>query len=86
MKEDTIKMVIIGIERGNNITNILERSSNEATTVLKDLKKAYKLVSKPSGPDSLTLSRIALAFQHLACEYTAIAQSRTVSTSALPDE
>ena len=86
MKEDIIKMIIIGIERGNNIKTMTERSSNEMITALEDLKKAYKLVSKPGSPDSLTFSRIALAFPHLACEYSAIALSRTVSTNALPDD
>lgn len=85
VKEDIMKMIVIGIERGNKLTSMLTRSTDSAQQVIKDLKKAYNLVDKPGrNINALTLSRVALAFPNLACEYAAIATSRTVSVASLP--
>ena len=85
VKDDIIKMIIIGVERGNMITTMHERSSETAAKIIRDLKKDYALVDKPGKSlNALTLSRVALAFPHLACEYSAMAFSRTVPASSLP--
>ena len=62
-----------------------EKSSDEAAKVIKEMKDHYSLVDKPGkNLNALTLSRVALAFPHLACEYSSIATSRTVPVSSLP--
>ena len=40
-------MIIIGIERGNKITTMHEKSSDEAAKIIKELKNHYALIDKP---------------------------------------
>ena len=85
IKEDIIRMIIFGVERGNKVSSMHNRSTDEATKMIEDLKKTYSIVDTAGKcMNTLTLSRVALAFPHLACEYSAIAFSRTVPTSSLP--
>ena len=86
VKGDILKMIIIGVERGNKISTMHEKCSEDAAKIIKELKKEYGLVDKPGKSlNALTLSRVALAFPHLACEYSSMAISRTVPVSSLPE-
>lgn len=86
-KNDIIQMIILGTERGNNIDGMIKKSTPAAITIITELKNTYNLVSKADKDvNAITLSRVALAFPHLACEYANIATSRAVLKSSLTDD
>lgn len=85
LKMDILKMVILGIERGNRITNMIKKSTDDGAQVITELKNHYGLLDRPNNNvNTITLSRVALAFPFVACEYAAQALSRTVPKSSLP--
>ena len=76
----------MGIERGNKITAMHERSTEAVKRTIYQLKDAYKIVDTAGHSlSAITLSRVALAFPHLACEYSVRAINRTVPINSLPE-
>ena len=85
-KEEILKLVIMGIERGNKISAMFERSTDNVKKIIGQLKDAYQIVdSAANSLSAVTLSRVGLAFPHLACEYSVKAINRTVPTQSLPE-
>lgn len=66
---DVMKMITIGVERGNNLKKIEENSTPTAVNEIKRLTKAYNLVSHSNTKYAVTLSRICDAFAWLTCHY-----------------
>merc|ERR1712150_156295 len=82
---EIVKLVIMGIERGNKISKMYGRSSDKIKDTISELKNAYNVVDVACHSlDAITLSRIALAFPHIACEYSVKALNKTVSPHLLP--
>ncbi|VVC26867.1 Nucleocapsid, Phlebovirus/Tenuivirus [Cinara cedri] len=83
-KPDLYKLIQIGVERGNNLENILKTSKPEFVIELKRLIKEYYLVSKANkSKNSLTLSRICDSFPLITCSYIRHAINPTVSVSKM---
>lgn len=81
---DIAKMVQIGLERGNNIDNMMKNSTPELITLLTGYKKDYQLIKSARGnKKAVTLSRVCLVFPHVACTYMTICKSPTVRYDVL---
>lgn len=79
-QNDIYKLIQIGLERGNNITNIIKSSSPEFTAVMRELKTAYCLKDKAGkNKMAITLSRICMVFPFISCSYMACCKNPTVS-------
>ena len=86
VKEEILKLVIMGIERGNKISAMYERSTDTVKRTINQLKDTYQIVDTAGHSlSAVTLSRVALAFPHLACEYSVRAINRTVPVHSLPE-
>jgi len=81
---DVYKMIQIGLERGNNIENILKTSTPEFGASLKALRTTYCLKSKAGNSRyAITLSRVCMVFPMVSCHYMQYCKNTTVSKQLL---
>ncbi|QDF82062.1 nucleocapsid [Dar es Salaam virus TZ-189] len=68
---DLLHLIILGMERGANVTNMTNRMDPEGKKVVNELVSRYQLKSRASGASqhTLTLPRICLAFPYHSCCY-----------------
>lgn len=79
-------MVILGIERGNNIKSILDSVTESGKEQILKLQKKYSIMSQLNRRarfNCITLSRVALVFPWLSCEYMADSQNAVVKVSQM---
>lgn len=83
-RHDIEKMVIIAIERGNNVESIKKNSTAEFLEQVKRLVSTYNIKPKAGQSRSnITFSRVAMSFPIYTCEYMTAAKSPTVPHSLI---
>ncbi|KAL1470055.1 hypothetical protein MTO96_024676 [Rhipicephalus appendiculatus] len=62
--KDIVRMVILFVACGSNLSKMEERISTQELAMLKRLEKRYNLQKKATPVDVLTLSRVAMTFYY----------------------
>ncbi|QDW80895.1 hypothetical protein [Aphis citricidus bunyavirus] len=76
---DIERMIIMSIERGNNITSIKKNSNPDFISIVNRLVSTYDIKAKAgSSRANITFSRVAMSFPDVTCSYLSIAKSTTV--------
>ena len=81
VNKDLLQLVVISIERGNNLESMVKSMSEEGRTVVNTLRSRYQKVSKV-GVDkkkSITLSRVYMTVPWISCHAMEFAISPAVS-------
>lgn len=87
LNEDILKIVVISIERGNNLENMMKSMSEAGRNLVMTLKNRYQLISKV-GLDkkrSITLSRVAMSVPWLSCPAMEFAVSPAVGWAEMKE-
>lgn len=87
LNDDVLKIVVISIERGNNLDNMTKSMSEAGRNLVMLLKNRYQLVSKV-GLDkkrSITLSRVAMSVPWISCPAMEFAVSPAVSWTEMKE-